>query len=123
MTIKKLGLCVAGLFLLGFVGNSIAAPVNVTIDFAYNGTTAMETTGFKLYHKKPNGEEIVAVDMDDPTTRHWSGILDVPTGRSVFTLAAYNDNEESGRSAEFPFEYIEPLTEGLPTPTVIIKFN
>lgn len=113
----------ASLFILGFAGHSLAAPVNVTIDFAYNGTTAMETKGFKLYHMRPDGTEIVAVDMDDPATRNWAGVLDVPSGRSIFTLAAYNDEEESGRSVEFPFEYIEPATEGLPTPTVIIKFN
>jgi hypothetical protein len=121
--IKNLSLFIISLFILACASYSSAAPVNVTINFAYNGTSAMETAGFKLYHKLPDGTEIVAVDMEDPTTRSWSGILEVPNGRSVFTLSAYNATEESGRSAEFPFEYIEPVTGGLPTPTVIIKFN
>jgi len=119
--IKKLALVLlAGLFLVSPV---MAGPVTVSIEFAYNGAS-METTGFKLYHKLPDGSEIVAVDISDSTLRAWSGVMDVPTGRSEFTLSAYNTSEESGRSAVMPFEYIEPETSGgLPTPTVIIRFN
>jgi hypothetical protein len=121
MMIKKLSLLLLASFCLA--GTALAGPVNVSIDFAYNGNST-ETAGFKLYHKLPDGSEVVAVDLTDPEVRSWSGTMDVPSGRSEFTLAAYNADEESGRSTVFPFEYIEPETDGgLPVPTVIIRFN
>lgn len=101
----------------------IAANVTVDVQFAYNGTSDMQTKGFKLYHKLPDGKEIVIADIVGAEVRQWKGVVDIPTGRSAFSLTAYSDIEESTRSAEFPFEYIEPVSSGLPAPIVMIKFN
>ncbi len=110
--------------LLGTIITSTAGEVNVMVEFAYNGTPDMNTLGFKLYKEGPDGVEIVVADIVGPEERNWSGKVKVDEGKSLFSLAAYSATSESGKSPEVPFEYIEPITPGgLPTPTVIIRFN
>ncbi len=110
--------------LVGTVITSTAGEVDVIVDFAYNGTPDMETLGFKFYKEGPDGIEVVVADIVGPEKRTWRGTVKVDEGKSSFSLSAYSATAESGKSPAVPFEYIEPITPGgLPTPTVIIKFN
>lgn len=115
-------------FLLSFllVEYSFAGEIDVHIEWSYNGPT--ETTeGFRLYQKSPDSTEVIVADIVGGETRSWDGVLNAEVGRSIYYLTAYGtlDGEyiESPKSTGYPFEYIEPLTPGLPAPTVIIRFN
>lgn len=119
---KNFSYLIVAASLIIFASACSAADINLHVDFAYNGPSA-NTTGFKLYQRDPAGNTKVIAEIANPEARTYDGVISVTKGRSYYYLTAYNATEESGPSNEYPFEYIEPVTGGLPTPTVIIKFN
>lgn len=131
---NKIRLTPAGKFLLLYLGIlsitvfllvkfCFAGEVSLYVEWAYNGAPELQTKGFRIYQRTGEEEPKVIVDITDLNARKWSGKIDIPTGRSYFSMDAYTDDNQSDRSDECPFEYIEPETPGIPAPTVIFKFN
>lgn len=110
--------------LTGWAVRAWTAEINLHLEFAYNGGEELNTSGFKLY-QRPDGETTgtLIVTIEGGDTRSWEGVIDAPLGRSFYTLTAFSPDQESPHSTpEYPFEYIEPETPGMPAPTVIFRF-
>lgn len=114
--------CVVALVVFCFIKFAQAGEINIHMEWTYNGSLT-ETTGFKLYQENPQGEIVVVADIAGGDTRTWDGVFEAVPGRSFYSITAYGQEFESPRSKPYPFEYMEPQTQGLIAPVVIIRFN
>ena len=96
--------------LLLVASTSYAFQVTAVATWTDNNT---DIEGFKLYQ-----EDVIIVTLADPTARTWTGMVDVPEGRTTFYLAAYKGTKEA-KSEPAILEY---MNVDLSSPTLIIKF-
>jgi hypothetical protein len=111
--------------IVGFfsVRTLFAGTVNIHVNFAYNGPDELNTLGFKLYQQYGEDDPVVIATIEGGDVRTWEGSIEVPVGRSFYTMTAYSAEQESPHSSPYSFEYIESETPGMPAPTVIFKFQ